>query len=213
MAKLDGRYAGMFGLILMGLLPSCGGDSVSPGARWQQQVKENESAQQGIDFTWTVRGAPGPFGKVVARGQYDVINSGECGYVQPATGTPMGMITSRDVPLEKVSDVEFKGRVYEDLLQDGNYYGRAQCRWGLTGLHVIFLATGAEGETEFQMFMDRASLVAGETQTDFFPGKIYPRVDDHPGYPAFGASDVNKYTPKYREGAFSASIRSEGGVR
>lgn len=201
------------GLMLLMLMPGCGVDSVSPGARWHQQVNENESPKRGIDFTWTVQDAPGPFGKVVARGQYDVVNSGECGYVQPATGTPMGMTTSRDVPLEKVSDVEFKGRVFEDLLQDGNYYGRAQCQWGLTGLHVIFLATGAEGETEFQIFMHRASLAAGKSLSLFYPGKDYPRAETIAGYPSFGVSDVNEYTPKYREGAFRASVKSEGEAR
>jgi len=120
------------------------------------------------------------------------------------------MITSRNIPLEKVSDVEFKGRVYEDLLQNGNYYGRAQCRWGLAGLHVIFLATGAEDETEFQIFMDRASLFAGTDLRLFYPGKDYPRAERTAGYPSFGISDVNEYTPKYREGAFSASVKSEG---
>lgn len=213
MPKLDSWLMGALGLTLLVLMPGCGGESVSPGARWREQVKENTSPTQGIDFTWTVRDAPGPFEKVVARAQYDVINSGECGYVQPATGTPIGMITSRDVPLEKVSDVELKGRVFEDLLLDGNYYGRAQCRWGLTGLHVIFLATGAEGETEFQIFMDRADLAAGETQRLFYPGKDYPRTEGHAGYPAFGVLDFNEYTPKYREGAFSASVVSQGGVK
>ena len=97
-AMLEGRFAGAFGLMMMALTPACGGDSVSPDARWKQQVQENESPQQGIDFTWAVRYAPGPFGKVVARAQYD---------------------------------------------KDGNNYGRAQSRWGLTGVSVVFRATGA----------------------------------------------------------------------
>ncbi len=210
MAKLDGRFAGAFGLILMVLVPGCGVDSVSPGARWQQQVKENESPQQGIDFTWTVRDAPGPFAKVVARAQYDVINSGECGYVQPATGTPMGMIDSRPVPLKAVSSTEYTGTAFQDLLKDGNYYGRAQCRWGLTGVSVVFRATGAAEDTRFETFIHREQLVAGGAVDKFYLDRDYPRVDRIPAFPAFGEPDVSRYAPAFRQAAFKASIRSHG---
>lgn len=207
MAKLDALYVAALGSMLVVLMPGCG---VSPGARWMQQVKENESPKQGIDFTWTVHDAPGSFGKVVARAQYEVLNSGECGYVQPATGTAMGMTTSREVPLERVSDVAFKGRVLEDLFLDGNYYGRAQCRWVLTRLNVAFLATGAESDTGFWMSMERAPLASGATQTDFFPGKLYPGTDGYSGNVAYGRSDVNDIPTKFREGAFSASMERTG---
>lgn len=198
------------GLLLVVLMPGCGAESVSPGARWQQQVQENESPQQAIDFTWTVRDAPGPFGKVVARAQYDVINSGECGYVQPATGTPMGMIDSRPIPLRALSSTEYTGTAFQDLLKDGNYYGRAQCRWGLTGVSVVFRATGAGEDTKFETFIHREQLVTGEVVEKFYLGKNYPKVDGLPGYPSFGKSDVSQYTPAFRQGAFSASIRSQG---
>jgi len=210
MAKQDGRLIGALGLTLLVLMPGCGGESVSPGARWQQQVKENESPQQGIDFTWTVRDAPGPFEKVVGRAQYDVINSGGCGYVQPATGTPTGMTTSMEVPLVKISDVEYKGTVFQDLLKDGNYYGRAECRWGLAAVAVVFRATGAADETRFDTLMNRESLIAGERVVKFYLGKNYPRVDGYQGYPSFGKTDINQYNPAYRHGAFSASIKSQG---
>lgn len=198
------------GLTLLVLMPGCGGESVSPGARWQQQVKENESPKQGIDFTWTVHDAPGPFENVVGRAQYDVINSGECGYVQPATGTPTGMTTSIDVPLEKISDVEYKGTVFQDLLKDGNYYGRAECTWGLAAVAVVFRATGAADETRFDTLMSREPLIAGERVVKFYLDRDYPRVEGLRGYPAFGEPDVGRYAPAFRQAAFSASIKSQG---
>ncbi len=198
------------GLLLLVVLPGCGVGSDSPGARWQQQVKENESPKQGIDFIWTVHDAPGPFEKVVGRAQYDVINSGECGYVQPATGTPTGMTTSMEVPLEKISDVEYRGTVFQDLLKNGNYYGRAECRWGLTAVAVVFRATGAADETRFDTLMNREPLIAGGRVVKFYLGKNYPRVESYPGYPSFGKTEVNQYNPAFRHGAFSASIKSQG---
>lgn len=210
MAKLDVRFAGAFGLIMTVLITGCGDGSGGPGARWQQQVQENESPQQGIDFTWSVRDAPGPFGKVVALAQYDVVNSGECGYVQPATGTPMGMTDSRPVPLKAVSTTEYTGTAFQDLLKDGNYYGRAQCIWGLTGVSVVFRATGAGDDTRFETFIHREQLLAGERVEKFYLGKNYPKVDRIPGYPSFGESDVSQYVSAFRQGVFSASVESQG---
>ncbi|RRU06061.1 hypothetical protein EGJ34_17535 [Stenotrophomonas sp. 278] len=210
MTTRDGRCIPAMGLLMLLLMPGCGIGSVSPGARWQQQVKENESPKQGIDFRWTVRDAPGPFEKVVGRAQYDVINSGECGYVQPATGTPTGMTTSMEVPLVKISDVEYKGTVFQDLLKDGNYYGRAECRWGLAAVAVVFRATGAADETRFDTLMNRESLIAGDTVEKFYLDRDYPKVERVPAYPAFGESDVNRYVPAFRQATFSASIRSNG---
>ncbi len=210
MTTRDGQCLAAIGLLLLAVLPGCGVGSVSPGARWQQQVKENESPQQGIDFTWTVHDAPGPFEKVVARAQYDVINSGECGYVQPATGTPMGMIDSRSIPLKAVSSTEYTGTAFQDLLQDGNYYGRAQCRWGLTGVSVVFRATGTDGETRFETFMHLEQLVAGESVEKFYLDRDYPKVERVSRYPAFGEPDVSRYAPAFQQAAFSAVISSHG---
>lgn len=210
MAKLDGRLIAALGAMLLVLMPGCGAESVSPGARWQQQVKENESPQQGIDFTWTVRDAPGPFEKVVARAQYDVINSGECGYVQPATGTSMGMIDSRSIPLKAVSSTEYTGTAFQDLLQDGNYYGRAQCRWGLTGVSVVFRATGADDDTRFETFIHLEQLVSGEAVEKFYLDRDYPEVEGVSRYPAFGEPDVSRYAPAFQQAAFSAVISSHG---
>lgn len=210
MAKLGVRFAGAFGLIVTVLISGCGDGSGSPGARWQQQVQENESPQQGIEFTWSVHDAPGPFGKVVALAQYDVVNSAECGYVQPATGTPMGMIDSRQIPLKAVSSTEYTGTAFQDLLKDGNYYGRAQCMWGLTGVSVVFRASGVGDDTRFETFIHREQLLAGESVEKFYLDRDYPRVEGLTGYPAFGEPDVGRYAPAFQQAAFTASIRSHG---
>ena len=198
------------GLTLLVLMPGCGGESVSPGARWREQVRENTSPNHGIDFTWKVRNAPAPFGSVVARAQYDVVNWDECGYVNPATGTAMGMTIARPLPLKKVSSDEYAGTVYLDLLRNESYYGKAKCKWGLTGVGVLFRATGAADETRFETFMYQGSLVAAETVTSFYPGKHFPRVEDYDSYPSFGEPEISRFTPEYRVGAFSATIESKG---
>ena len=206
-------------IALMLVLPMSGCDRTLSSAesgeteaqtKWWGLVKENDSPKQAIDFTWEVEDAPGPFAKVVARAQYDVVNEDECGYVHPATGTAVRMTTSKDVPLKKLSPEKYEGTVFLDLLKDASYYGQATCRWEFTGLAVVFVATGSPDETEFEIFMSRSLLLSGETLKHFYPARQYPAVAGYSRYPSSGKPDMQKLRPEIRGSAFRAIVQSGG---
>lgn len=169
-------------------------------------VKLNPAPQEAIGFTWKVEGAPGPFATVTSSVQYDVINEDECGYIHPVAGTPGRITTSEPVTLTKVSDIEYAGTVYRDLLQDGNYYDRGLCRWGFTGVAVNFRAEGKAGETRFQSFIGSDRLVSGDLLILHYAKMDYPRdpvVDD---YPSSGTADLQKFKPELRSQTFKVTV-------
>ncbi|WP_282295868.1 hypothetical protein [Stenotrophomonas sp. PS02289] len=181
-----------------------------PGTEWWGLVKENPSPRQGVDFTWQVHDAPGPFAEVLARAQYDVVNEDECGYVHPMTGTAMRMTTSRDVALRRAESGEHSGTVLLDLLLDGDYYGRGVCRWEFTTLSVVARATGSEGETRFTGFMDSATVLGGGSLTHYYPDMEYPRVDAYANYPSLGLTELDRFKPEVRGNTFSSRMSSSG---
>lgn len=75
---------------------------------------------------------------------------------------------------------------------------------------MVFRATSAGEDTKFETFMPREQLVAGERVVKFYVGESYPKVNGYPGYPAFGKADASQFAPAYRNGVFSASIKSQG---
>lgn len=220
MAARTQIWGALAALTLLALVAGC--DRTSPGplpsedadgqAKWWSLVKENKSPRQGVDFTWEVHDAPGPFAEVIARAQYDVVNESECGFVHPMTGTATRMTTSREVALTRSATGEYSGTTFLDLLHDGDYYGRGPCRWKFTTLSVAFRATGSDGETVFTSYMDIAPLTAGESITHYYPDSDYPRVETYANYPSLGATDLGRFRPEVRAHTFSSLMRSSGGM-
>ncbi|WP_312318946.1 hypothetical protein [Stenotrophomonas sp.] len=179
-------------------------DDVAKGGRGQ--VKLNPAPQEAIGFTWKVEGAPGTFAKVTSLAQYDVINDDECGYIHPVAGTPGRMTTSEPVTLTKVSDTEYAGTVYRDLLQDGNYYDRGLCHWELTGVAVNFRAEGKAGATRFQSYIGEDRLVSGGLLILHYAKMDYPRDPVVDNYPSSGSADLQKFKPELRSQTFKVTV-------
>lgn len=179
-------------------------EDVAKGGRGLVQL--NPAPNEAIRFTWKVEGAPGPFAKVTSSAQYDVINEDECGYIHPVAGTPGRMTTSEPVTLIKVSDTEYSGTVYRDLLQDANYYERGECHWEFTGVAVGFGATGKKGETQFQSFTPASALIPGTISNLYYSARMYPRVADYSGYPADGETELSRFRPEVRDQTFKVAV-------
>lgn len=169
-------------------------------------AKLNPGPRKAIQFTLKVHNAPGPFAVVEAVAQYDVTNEDQCGHIEPATGTGSRITSQEDVVLRKVSDDEYQGKVYLDLMQDEDYYGRGVCHWELTGASTMLKATGAAGETRFLSFIKVDQLLSGQTQTRYYADMTYPRAETMSDYPASGKEDPAEYKPELRERLFSVSI-------
>ncbi|AJQ81660.1 hypothetical protein BRN52_02670 [Xanthomonas oryzae pv. oryzae] len=90
-------------------------------------AKLNPSPRKAYEVALTLNKAPGAFGLVEAAAQYDVSNEQQCGKIQPETGTACRITSQENVVLKKISETEYRGTVYLDLMQDEDYYGRGVC--------------------------------------------------------------------------------------
>lgn len=171
-------------------------------------AKLNPAPRQAYEFVLKIDDAPGPFAMVKGSAQYDVINEQECGRIVPATARA-GRITSKEeVKLQKVSDNEYRGTVYLDLMQDEDYYGRGVCQWKFSGAGATLKATGADGETRFLSFIEPDRFVKGETETQHYADMGYPResMDDYADY---GEDAPEGYKPELREKLFSVTLAAK----
>ncbi|KRG67586.1 hypothetical protein ABB28_16495 [Stenotrophomonas chelatiphaga] len=171
-------------------------------------AKLNPAPRQAYEFVLKIDDAPGPFAMVKGTAQYDVINEQECGRIVPATGRA-GRITSKEeVKLQKVSDNEYRGTVYLDLMQDEDYYGRGVCQWKFSGAGAMLKATGADGETRFLSFIEADRFVKGETETQHYADMGYPResMDDYADY---GEDAPEGFKPELREKLFSITLAAK----
>lgn len=168
----------------------------------------NPQPRRAYEVTLTLKDAPGPFAVVEGAGQYDVTNEQECGRIVPATGRAGRITSMEDFVLRKVSDSEYRGTVYLDLMQDEDYYGRGVCRWEFTGASVMLKATGAEGETRFLAYLETDKLRGGVSATRYYWKAGYPR-EDMSDYPDSGHADPSEYRPEIRNELFSVTLTAK----
>ncbi|WP_299342411.1 hypothetical protein [uncultured Pseudoxanthomonas sp.] len=154
--------------------------------------KLNPNPKQAYVITMKVEGAPGPFAVVRGVAQYDVENAPECGRYLKFAGVYPDMTSMESFPLTRVSDTEYEGRVYFDLLLDEDYFGRGVCRWKFMQAQVALKATGGKQETEFLPYLRAKAVQAEESQTRYFWKGRYPRSQTE-NFPSFGQEDRAKF--------------------
>ncbi|MDR1076644.1 MAG: hypothetical protein LBL59_10275 [Xanthomonadaceae bacterium] len=197
----------LLAVLLASGLPGC--DSYSEH-RLQQQVartvRHNPKPQHGYRLTLTLHDAPGPFQKVEGVVQYTVENHHSCGYKAPITKI---VISSHSelihLPLEKVSDTEYTGIIYTDLLLDDNYYGRETCHWQLLDARTLVRATGIQKETTFITEILYESIISQGGKTQYYWKARYPYSNIYD--PAdYGSPDPDRFIPEARNDLFSITL-------
>lgn len=165
--------------------------------------KLNPGPKRAYSITMTIENAPGPFAVVRGSAQYDVENHVECGRYVEFPGVYLSMTSLEDFPLTKVSDAEYRGTVYSDLILDEDYFGRGVCRWKLTQAQVILKATGEDADTRFLPDLGAEAVYAQKSEMRYFWKERYPREEGYGRFPELGDMTLDG-VPDDRRGEFFA---------
>lgn len=175
----------------------------------QSKYSLNPSPVQEYQVTLTIDGAPGPFKSVEGTTQYDVMNESECGEYLESVGVRPRVTTNEPFTLTRISEVEYRGTVYMDLIQDADYFGNGVCRWELTEVRARLRATGDAKETRFVPDISVESLLAQESKKQYFWAGYYPREEGYDDFPAFGEAEIAHVPPDKRGEFFTITLASE----
>lgn len=154
------------------------------------------------DISLTVESAPGPFKYVRAAMSYRVEDERCLPRLGGMSGTRVTARQFIEVDLKQVDPQTWRGRFFDDLLVDEDYYGLGVCRWRLAGVSIEMAATGAPGETRFSEFLFPDDLATGARTRAYFVDRHYPRADID-DFPANGERDIGKFRPEARDRLFS----------
>lgn len=171
-------------------------------ARGEEPLRKlNPQPKRAYTITMTLADAPGPFASVEGVAHYSVTNSAECGRKIPIAGAFPSISTSELFTLTRVSDTEYVGTVYADLIVDEDYFGRGICRWEFTSVSMHLRATTNDGDTRFIPNIHADAVLALGSDTKYFWKARYPRVEDYDGFPVFGETSLAS-VPESRRGEF-----------
>ncbi len=170
----------------------------------------NPAPEVGYIITMTLKDAPGPFASIEGAAQYTVENSAECGKMIPIAGAFPRISTDEPFVLSRVSETEYRGVVYSDLVVNEDYYGRGLCKWEFVEARVRLRATKDETDTRFVPSIAAESIVASGSDTRYFWKERYPRVQDYDAYPEFGDANLDKVPLGRRGEFFTITLAAEG---
>ena len=168
--------------------------------------KLNPAPKRAYAITMKIAGAPGPFEIVEGTAQYTVKNPAECGKKIAIAGVFPRMTSNEPFTLTRVSDSEYRGIVYSDLIIDEDYFGRGVCRWEFFSVNMHLRATADESDTRFIPSIDADVVVSSGSETKYFWEDRYPKVEDYSGFPVFGEDDLESVPPDKRGEFFSITL-------
>lgn len=108
----------------------------------------------------------------------------------------------QDLPftLTRVSDKEYKGTIFLDLLQDEDYYGKGVCHWSMP----FILANLKVGEVTFAPDMSQSQIIQQQSIPQYFPKKGYG--DNSIKDMSFSGSTMSDTIAHYRDEFFSITL-------
>lgn len=136
----------------------------------QPDIKLNPQPKMRYELTLTVQDAPGPFESVSGFLQYEVQNEQDCVPADAISGHHERLSQDPDIEFKRVGDSQtYKGTVYLDLVQDGDYYGLGVCRWKMVGFSAVMKA----GEVTFNPYISGDQIAKLQPKTEYFAKKAY----------------------------------------
>lgn len=139
----------------------------------QPDIKLNPHPTQRYEITVTTD-APGPWDAVQGHVSY-IVKNADCTPKNNFEGIHTVPSTGRSFTLTRVDDKTYRGYVYRDLLEGGNYFGLGVCHWEMENVGASFLAHGLTFSAGLA-FYDRATgrfAVSEKPSTEYFSKREY----------------------------------------
>ena len=140
----------------------------------QPQHKLNPTPEQAYEVRLLIEEAPGPFAQVKASVQYNALNGATCGKASRLAGNVPNPSVMEDVSFERVSDTEYRGVVYNDLLVDEDYFGNGVCNWALTHVSVGVTGDTSDYGSWYVATLSNDALQTGRPRVRYYSRAPYP---------------------------------------
>ena len=173
-------------------------------------IKHNPDPKMRYEITVTIEGAPGPFDSMEGRALYEV-NNKACVPEKGGPLNPLRIPPHTDVPfsLTRISDHQYQGTIYLDLLKDEDYFGLGVCHWSMISL-TTFLKVK---KTNFSPGIVTDEIISAKPSVRYYLQSDYThaspsRERDVSGRPQKLANGPEGYGPQEQGNIMSVTIRA-----
>lgn len=198
-ALIHRKKAATLTATLVSLLPFT--FSAYGAATQNPDIKLNPQPRMRYEITVKVDGAPGPFDRVEGVVDYRVSNE-TCVPLTPVTGATVAPEKRVPIVLTRAGDNVYKGKVFVDLLQDEDYFGKGVCHWSVVAASANLFVK----QVDFSAPLFHDDLLKGNAVTRYYSNRSYAttqmeRVDA-------GEADRAQYQDE-ANATFSVTVHAE----
>nr|WP_174507498.1 hypothetical protein [Acinetobacter sp. Marseille-Q1620] len=170
--------------------------------------KLNPNPQHAYKIRVILKNQSVDFQEVKGVAQFNVVNN-QCGKIQPLSGVPPRITSNEPFKMTKISEGEYVGTMYSDMLLDGDYYKKGVCKWKLTEVRVVFSNTVDGKRTGFLADLDGESVQNQGVSTKYYWNGYNLRSLRSPQFTDFGMKDLNEVPEGRKHEFFTISINSK----
>jgi hypothetical protein len=175
---------------------ACGSSMKTP------DIKQNPHPKMRYEITMTIDGAPGVFDAVTGFVQYRVVND-QCVPLSPISGATIPPEKNVPIVFEHEDGNVYRGTIYIDLLQDGDYYGLGVCRWSV----VAAIASLKIREAKLSPSIDLDGITSNRPAVRYFSNHDY--VNAETNRIVIGSRSRDEYKPELRDSVFSITLKAK----
>ncbi|MGC9561718.1 hypothetical protein [Brachymonas sp. M4Q-1] len=139
----------------------------------------NPHPQDWYEMSIKIENAPGAFNRFKATVSLEPKNM-TCGTSEgPAWNKRLALPSATvSTEMQKISETEFRVRFAKDILVNESYWaGKPPCEWRMISVDAWFAATGADGETAFNISPDTAEIPVDKPMKRYYWKGGYPRSE------------------------------------
>ncbi len=194
---------------------SCGSIAMqSQVPRTHMDVKDNQPPKPVIqrnphptayEITLAIKDAPGPFEVVKAAMQYEVLDPTCRPDLGGMAGTRVSLLEWVPVELAKQADGTYRGKIYDGLLKDEDYYGLGVCHWSLVTVQFKLQAQKNQVDTEFSYHLWNEDIADSAVKKVYFPRRAYPKTSIE-GMTFPGEEKIERFKPEARDKLFTLNL-------
>lgn len=202
-------------LIILLMTSGCTGALIETVAKVIPEEKQNKeplrklnpNPQHAYQVKVSLKNPPGDFQQITGGVGFDVENPA-CGKHHPISGIVPSISSYESIVLSKVSEYEYTGVFYSDMILDGDYYGRGVCKWKLSSVSARFSNKVDTLTSGYSIFLIENSIQNQNTNTRYYWNGYY-RPADLPSFIDSGHKDLAQVPENRKNEFFSITISAK----
>lgn len=133
----------------------------------------------------------------------------QCGKVNPLTGLVPRINSTESFEVKKISDVQYTGIFYTDMILDQDYYKNGVCKWRFDGISIALTNVVNEQTAGYSIFLSAEAIQKNTSHTQYYWNGYYKPSGTLPQFISSGRESLDNVSAEKKPEYFSMTINAQ----